>query len=137
MRAVAGGEAIFGPRIGVRMMNCFTVSRSAIPQEVLADLTDREREVRTLIACGESNAGAETLTISIKEVRNHVSNILSKLQAAVRTQAVIRAREAGLGQRLAPCVIGSRWPLPRAFLPQLSGATAGQGETRLSLLRSY
>ncbi|MGD8398329.1 MAG: response regulator transcription factor [Anaerolineae bacterium] len=98
IRAVAGGEAIFSPSIAARMMDFFAASRAVVPQEVLADLTDREHEVLTLIARGESNADiARTLTISIKTVRNHVSNIFSKLQVADRAQAVIRAREAGLG----------------------------------------
>jgi DNA-binding NarL/FixJ family response regulator len=80
------------------MMDFFATSRSIVPQEVFSDLTGREREILSLIAQGESNADiAEALTISIKTVRNHVSNIFSKLQVADRAQAVIRAREAGLG----------------------------------------
>ncbi|HSR33455.1 MAG TPA: LuxR C-terminal-related transcriptional regulator, partial [Anaerolineae bacterium] len=54
--------------------------------------------ILSLIARGESNADiAGALTISVKTVRNHVSNIFNKLQVADRAQAVIRAREAGLG----------------------------------------
>jgi DNA-binding NarL/FixJ family response regulator len=98
IRAVGSGEAIFSPSIAARMMDFFATSRSIVPQEVFSDLTDREREILSLIAQGESNADiAEALTISIKTVRNHVSNIFSKLQVADRAQAVIRAREAGLG----------------------------------------
>ena len=98
IRAVSSGEAIFSPTIAARMMDFFAASRSVIPQEVFADLTDREREILNLIARGESNAEiAGALTISVKTVRNHVSNIFSKLQVADRAQAVIRAREAGLG----------------------------------------
>jgi DNA-binding NarL/FixJ family response regulator len=98
IRAVGSGEAIFSPSIAARMMDFFATSRSVVPQEVFSDLTDREREVLSLIAQGKSNTDiAEALTISIKTVRNHVSNIFSKLQVADRAQAVIRAREAGLG----------------------------------------
>jgi DNA-binding NarL/FixJ family response regulator len=98
IRAVGSGEAIFSPSIAVRMMDFFATSRSVVPQEVFSDLTDREREILSLIAQGDSNADiAEALTISIKTVRNHVSNIFNKLQVADRAQAVIRAREAGLG----------------------------------------
>jgi DNA-binding NarL/FixJ family response regulator len=98
IRAVNSGEAIFSPSIAARMMSFFAASRSVIPEEVFSDLTDREREILNLIARGESNAEiARALTISIKTVRNHVSNIFSKLQVADRAQAVIRAREAGLG----------------------------------------
>jgi DNA-binding NarL/FixJ family response regulator len=98
IRAVSSGEAIFSPSIATRMVDYFASSRSVIPEEVFPDLTDREREVLDLIARGESNAEiASSLTISVKTVRNHVSNIFSKLQVADRAQAVIRARDAGLG----------------------------------------
>ena len=103
IRAVGSGEAIFSPSIAARMMNFFAASRSAgppaaTPDETFADLTDREREILGLIARGESNAAiAEALSISVKTVRNHVSNIFNKLQVADRAQAALRAREAGLG----------------------------------------
>ncbi len=98
IRAVSSGEAIFSPTIAARLMSFFAASRSVIPEETFPDLTDREREVLNLIARGDSNADiAQALTISVKTVRNHVSNIFSKLQVADRAQAAIRAREAGLG----------------------------------------
>jgi DNA-binding NarL/FixJ family response regulator len=98
IRAVSSGEAIFSPSIAARMMDFFAAGSSRMPEEAFPDLTDREREILDLIARGESNAEiAQALTISIKTVRNHVSNIFSKLQVADRAQAVIRAREAGLG----------------------------------------
>jgi DNA-binding NarL/FixJ family response regulator len=98
IRAVGSGEAIFSPSIAGRMMSFFAASRNVIPADEFPDLTDREREILNLIARGDSNVEiAEALTISIKTVRNHVSNIFSKLQVADRAQAVIRAREAGLG----------------------------------------
>jgi DNA-binding NarL/FixJ family response regulator len=98
IRAVSSGEAIFSPTIAARMMSFFAASRSVIPEEAFPDLTDREREVLNLIARGDSNADiANALTISVKTVRNHVSNIFGKLQVADRAQAAIRAREAGLG----------------------------------------
>jgi DNA-binding NarL/FixJ family response regulator len=97
IRAVGEGEAIFSPAIASRLMDYFAASRSLIPQEVFPELTEREREILTLIARGKTNAEiAAELTISLKTVRNHVSNIYSKLQVADRTQAAIRAREAGL-----------------------------------------
>jgi DNA-binding NarL/FixJ family response regulator len=98
IRAVSSGEAIFSASIASRMMNFFTASRAVVPPETFSDLTDREHEVLTLIARGESNAEiAESLSISVKTVRNHVSNIFNKLQVADRAQAAIRARDAGLG----------------------------------------
>jgi DNA-binding NarL/FixJ family response regulator len=83
-------------------MEFFAASRAAkrgvIPAETFPDLTDREREVLDLIAQGKSNADiAEMLVISVKTVRNHVSNIFNKLQVTDRAQAAIRARDAGLG----------------------------------------
>jgi DNA-binding NarL/FixJ family response regulator len=100
IRAVAAGEALFGPAIASRMMNFFREppkTESASP--AFPELTEREREILTLIAQGQSNAAiAERLVISAKTVSNHISNIFSKLQVADRTQAVIRARKAGLGR---------------------------------------
>ena len=98
IHAVASGEAIFSPSIAARMIDFFSASRSAVPEEAFPELTDREREVLELMARGDANAEiARSLGISIKTVRNHVSNIFSKLQVADRAQAVIRARDAGLG----------------------------------------
>ena len=94
IRAVASGEAIFSPAIARRLMTFF--ARPAAP--ALPELTDREREILTLIAQGRSNQQiAEQLYLSLKTVRNHVSNIFGKLQVVDRAQAVLRAREAGLG----------------------------------------
>ena len=98
IRAVGRSEAIFSPAIATRLIDYFASTRRAIPQEVFPELTTREREILNLIAQGLPNTAiAEQLTISLKTVRNHVSNIFSKLQVADRAQAVIRAREAGLG----------------------------------------
>jgi DNA-binding NarL/FixJ family response regulator len=96
IRAVASGEAIFGPSIARRLMGLF--APRPVPQAVFPELTDREREILELIAQGRGNLEiAERLVLSPKTVRNHVSNIFSKLQVADRAQAIIRARDAGLG----------------------------------------
>src|SRR5262245_31619007 len=98
IRAVASGETIFSPGVARRMIGFFASSRKELPQDIFSDLTSREREILELIARGMANAAiAESLFISLKTVRNHVSNIYSKLQVADRAQAVIRARDAGLG----------------------------------------
>lgn len=98
IRAVASGEAHFGPKIARRLMSFFSAPRAAAPAEAFPDLTAREREVLDLIAQGRNNQEiARALYVSSKTVRNHISNIFSKLQVADRTQAIIRAREAGLG----------------------------------------
>jgi DNA-binding NarL/FixJ family response regulator len=97
IRAVGQGEAIFSPAIATRLMDYFATTSREVPQEVFPELTEREREILTLIARAESNAAiAEQLMISLKTVRNHVSNIYNKLQVADRAQAAIRARDAGL-----------------------------------------
>ncbi len=98
VRAISRGHAIFSPTIAQRLMQYFTALPSqAGPSVVFPELTEREREVLTLIARGESNAAiAHRLVLSVKTVQNHVSNIFSKLQVADRAQAIVRAREAGL-----------------------------------------
>lgn len=99
IRAVGDGEAIFSPSIATRLREYFASSRQMIPPEVFPELTEREREVLDHIANGKTNHEiANLLSISLKTVRNHVSNIFSKLQVADRAQAVIRAREAGMGK---------------------------------------
>jgi DNA-binding NarL/FixJ family response regulator len=101
IRAVAGGQALFGPAIAARMMHFFNQQSElmlpSLPDEVFPELTPREREVLELIARGERNSAiAEKLVISDKTVRNHITNIFSKLQVADRAQAIFKARHAGL-----------------------------------------
>jgi len=98
IRAVANGEAIFGPGIARRVMGFFSTERPKAPQ-VFPELTDREREILALISRGRGNSEISSeLFLSLKTVQNHVSNIFRKLQVADRAQAVIRAREAGFGR---------------------------------------
>jgi len=98
VRAVANGESLFSPEIATRLIQFFANLEPTSRLELFPELTEREREILAYIADGQTNAEiAEKLVISIKTVRNHVSNIFSKLQVADRTQAAIRAREAGLG----------------------------------------
>jgi DNA-binding NarL/FixJ family response regulator len=101
IRGVASGEAIFGPAIARRLMNFFAGLRPAAPQPTFPELTDREREILAMVAQHLTNPEiADRLTLSQKTVRNHVSNIFSKLQVVGRAQAIMRAREAGLGAGL-------------------------------------
>src|SRR5262249_30803140 len=100
VRAVGSGEAIFSPNIAERLMRYFSVPKPSAPPQLFPELTERQKEVLTLVAEGHSTAEiAEKLVISLKTVRNHISNILNKLQVSDRTQAIVRAREAGLGQK--------------------------------------
>lgn len=97
IRAVASGEAIFGAAIA-RRLAAFFAARPAVEVAIFPELTEREREVLDLIARGRNNGEiSQRLVLSPKTVRNHVSNIFSKLQVADRGQAIVRAREAGLG----------------------------------------
>jgi len=96
IRAVTSGEAVFGPGVAERIIGFFSVPRLA--QRAFPELTEREEEILVLVARGKSNQEiAAQLFVSVKTVRNHVSNILLKLQVADRAQAVIRARDAGIG----------------------------------------
>ncbi len=102
--AVERGEAIFSPAIAQRMMQYFSSSPSAQSKknqpDEFAELTERELEILDLIAQGHNNLTiSNKLSLSIKTVQNYVSSILTKLQVADRSQAIVRAREAGLGKQ--------------------------------------
>ena len=99
IRAVANGEVIFSPGVAKQMM-AFFARRIPLEAEVLfPDLSPREREVLTLISQGLTNTAiAEKLFLSPKTIRNQVSVIFSKLQVATRSEAIVKAREAGLGK---------------------------------------
>jgi DNA-binding NarL/FixJ family response regulator len=85
IRAVANGESLFSPEIAARLMQYFANLEPALRPELFPELSERERQVLSLIADGQTNAEiAERLVISLKTVRNHVSNIFSKLQVADR-----------------------------------------------------
>ena len=99
LRAVAAGEAHFGPDIARRLMSFFSEQSPASAQDIFPELSAREVEILDLIAQGHSNAKiAARLYLSPKTVGNHISHIFTKLQVADRAHAIIRAREAGLGR---------------------------------------
>jgi DNA-binding NarL/FixJ family response regulator len=103
IRAVANGEANFGPAIATRLTSFFQSFDQEPPstEEVppFPDLTSREREVLELVTAGKTNHEiAGQLHISVKTVSNHISNIFNKLQVADRVQAIIKARDAGMGE---------------------------------------
>jgi DNA-binding NarL/FixJ family response regulator len=101
--AVQRGEAIFGPGIAQRILGYWANANSAAPPVAFPELTDREREVLELIAQGLNNAEiARRFVLSPKTVRNHISNIFTKLHLADRAQAIVKAREAGMGRRSSP-----------------------------------
>ncbi|GAA3261517.1 response regulator [Dactylosporangium siamense] len=99
IRSVAAGQAIFGPTVARRIIAFFSSTPAALEKVPFPELTGREREVLDLIAAGRPNHGiARDLVISAKTVSNHISAIFAKLQVADRAEAIIRAREAGLGK---------------------------------------
>jgi DNA-binding NarL/FixJ family response regulator len=101
--AVSRGEAIFGPAIATKLLGYFASTSGPRLAPAFPELTDREREVLELIAQGKSNQEiTQQLMVSPKTVRNHISNIFAKLHVADRAQAIVRAREAGLGRSASP-----------------------------------
>lgn len=99
IQAVGNGEAIFSPVIASQLIAFFATPFPLASKDIFPGLTDREREILHLLATGASNGEiAHHLTLSTKTVSNYVSNIFSKLQVADRAEAIIRARDAGLGQ---------------------------------------
>jgi DNA-binding NarL/FixJ family response regulator len=99
INAAASGDVIFGAVIAERVREYFAGSRGGDSSRAFPELTERELEVLELIARGEKNQViAEKLFVSEKTVRNHVSNIFAKLRVADRSEAIVRAREAGLGR---------------------------------------
>ncbi len=94
---VDGGGAVFGAALATRIAALFS-RVAAVPSLAFPELTPREREILDLMASGRSNQQiAAALFLSPKTVRNNVSNVLAKLHALDRTDAIIRARDAGLG----------------------------------------
>jgi DNA-binding NarL/FixJ family response regulator len=100
IRATANGETVFGASLASRILSYFAELHPKSPPLPFPQLSDREREVLDLLAHGHNNATiANRLYLSPKTIRNHVSNIIGKLQVADRTAAIIRARDSGLGGR--------------------------------------
>lgn len=105
IRAVANGEVIFSPGVAEQMMAFFmkggreTATMDSAEADPFPELTPRERDILELLAQGLTNTAiAEKLVLSPKTIRNQVSNIFSKLQVASRSEAIVKAREAGLGK---------------------------------------
>jgi DNA-binding NarL/FixJ family response regulator len=98
IRAVANGDVIFSPGVAEKMMAYFARGMKAAPDAPFPNLTPRERDILEQVAQGRTNAAiAENLVLSPKTIRNQVSNIFGKLQVATRSEAIVKAREAGLG----------------------------------------
>lgn len=100
VQTVAEGGGVFGPAIARRTVDYFSAGAGAGAASTFPELTAREREILELIARGRANGQiAESLGLSTKTIRNNVSNIFTKLQVVDRAQAIVKAREAGMGRR--------------------------------------
>ena len=98
IRSVASGEAIFGPGVAQRVLS-FLHAPPQGQEQVFPELTAREHQILDLLAAGLNNAAiAERIGAAPKTVANNVSTIFTKLQVADRAQAIVRARDAGLGR---------------------------------------
>ena len=98
IQGVAKGEVILGPRVADQLIG--QRGREPRHQQVLPGLTARERQILELIASGMRNARiANQLNLSPKTVSNQLTSIFAKLQVAGRAEAIVRAREGGLGRR--------------------------------------
>jgi DNA-binding NarL/FixJ family response regulator len=99
IRSVDTGELVFGAAVAQRVAAYFAGHTPTPDAPAFPQLTEREREVLDLLAAGRSNPQiAQALFLSPKTVRNNVSNIFAKLQVADRSEAIVRARDAGLGR---------------------------------------
>ena len=99
IRSVAAGEAIFGPGVAQRVLG-FLTAPAPKAEAPFPELTQREHDILDLLAAGLNNAViADRICIAPKTVANNVSSIFTKLQVADRAQAIVRARDAGLGRR--------------------------------------
>jgi DNA-binding NarL/FixJ family response regulator len=97
IHAAATGQAVFGAVLAKRMRSWFLRSQPA--RDAFPELTERERQILDGVAAGMTNAKiGETLFLSPKTVANNLSMILDKLQLSHRAEAIIKAREAGLGR---------------------------------------
>ena len=98
VRTVAGGGAVFSPAVADRLGSYFASLASLPGRDAFPALTEREREILDLVARGHDNRRiARELYLSDKTVRNHVSNVMAKIDAADRAEMIVRARNAGLG----------------------------------------
>jgi DNA-binding NarL/FixJ family response regulator len=97
--AAAGGESLISPQIAAKVLRRLRAQSSSVDaaETIRAELSDREIEVLKLIANGKDNAQiARELFISPKTVKNHISNILMKLQIDNRIQAAVYAVRSGI-----------------------------------------
>ena len=97
IQAAAVGESLISPQIATKVLQILRAQSPGRSQPLRAELSQRELEVLKLIAIGKDNAEiAKDLFISPKTVKNHISNILMKLQIDNRIQAAVYAVRSGI-----------------------------------------
>lgn len=98
VHTVSAGGAVFSPTVAERLGSFFSGLAAQPGREMFPQLSEREREVLDLVARGKDNrAIARELFLSEKTVRNYVSSIFTKIGVDTRAEAIVAAREAGLG----------------------------------------
>jgi len=108
IRSVVAGQVVIGPGVATRLLN--HLADPPRPEPAFPDLTPREREILDLIAQGRNNTTiAAQLQLAPKTVGNHISAIFAKLRVATRAEAVVRARDGGLGRNPAEGPGSARW----------------------------
>ena len=99
LASVAAGQGVYSAEVARRLRSFFAAGGGAATAQPFPSLSEREREVLALIAEGASNTDiARRLFLSDKTVRNYVSAIFTKIDVAGRPEAIVKAREAGLGR---------------------------------------
>jgi DNA-binding NarL/FixJ family response regulator len=99
LHAALAGQVVFGPGVAARVLQFFADGAPEGRPQPFPELTDREREILDLLASGRrTSAIAEALYLSPKTVSNHLTSIFAKLEVADRAEAIVRAREEGLGR---------------------------------------
>jgi DNA-binding NarL/FixJ family response regulator len=108
IRSVVAGQVVIGPGVAGRLISY--LSAPPVAGTPFPELTPREREILDAIAQGQSNGAiAARLGLAAKTVGNHVSAIFAKLRVASRAEAIVRARQEGLGGGPGDAGGGSRW----------------------------
>lgn len=98
IHAVAAGQLVFGPGVAAGVLELFSAAPAPTVAEPFPELTERERAILEQLADGKRTAAiAADLHLSPKTVSNHLTSIFAKLEVADRSEAMLRARERGLG----------------------------------------
>lgn len=133
VRAADAGQAVFGAALARRLQTWFT--RAPRPAAPFPELTTREREILDAVAAGLTNPQiGQRMFLSAKTVANNVSTILAKLHLAERSQAIVLARDAGLGRNTPTTTSDHPQPATARPRPELATLARPHAERRTSHL---